>query len=217
MAWLLHEPAAAWIVGGATATLVLGEVAATVAGTARRGGGRPVLRNAAEALVLVRRRDGADSSDRGTVWIVSLGARAGILAALAIGARVPALRAGADTWATLWLGAGITVAGVALRAWAIVTLGPWFRRRVTIEPGQRLVRRGPYRILRHPSYAGLVLACAGLGLAFGSWVGAAVAALAMVAALVPRIRVEERALQTAFGPDYAEYARSTARLVPGVW
>jgi protein-S-isoprenylcysteine O-methyltransferase Ste14 len=215
VAWLLHDPEAAWIVGGATAVLVLGEVAATVAGARGTGAGR-VLRSAAESLFLVR-RDGAPASDRGTVWIVSLGARAGIFAALAIGARAPALRAGADTWWTLWLGAGVTVAGAALRAWAIVTLGPWFRRRVTIEPGQRLIRRGPYRVLRHPSYTGLVLACGGLGLAFGSWVGAAVAALAMVASLVPRIRVEERTLETAFGAEYAEYAQATARLLPGIW
>jgi protein-S-isoprenylcysteine O-methyltransferase Ste14 len=105
------------------------------------------------------------------------------------------------------------LAGAALRDWAIVTLGRFFRREVTIEPGQRLIRRGPYRVARHPSYTGLLVVCAGYGLAFGSWVGAAVGLLLMALGLLPRIRVEERALAGEFGGEYADYAR----LVPGVW
>ena len=79
------------------------------------------------------------------------------------------------------------------------------------------MRRGPYRVLRHPSYTGLILIVAGLGLAFGSWVGAAVALLIVFAGMLPRIRVEERALARAFGTDDADYASSTARLLPRVW
>ena len=111
----------------------------------------------------------------------------------------------------------IVVAGVALRAWAIVTLGRYFRREVTIEPGQRLIRRGPYRVLRHPSYTGLLVSCFGLGLAFGSWVGALAGLAIVLAGLLPRIRVEEQVLAGAFGQEYAAYARETARLVPYVW
>jgi protein-S-isoprenylcysteine O-methyltransferase Ste14 len=88
---------------------------------------------------------------------------------------------------------------------------------VTIEPGQRLVRSGPYRVLRHPSYAGILLAVAGLGLAFGSWVSAVAALLIVFVGLLPRIRVEERALAQAFGAEYADYESSTARLLPYVW
>jgi protein-S-isoprenylcysteine O-methyltransferase Ste14 len=98
-----------------------------------------------------------------------------------------------------------------------LTLGRHFRREVTIEPGQRLVRRGPYRLLRHPAYTGILLFCAGLGLAFGSWVSAAVALLVVFAGMLPRIRVEERALAQAFGADYEDYASSTARVLPYVW
>ena len=216
MPWLLHDPLASWLVGGAALVLVAGEVGATYVGRARDGERRP-LGSVAEALLLTRRRDGVRSRDRGTVWVVALGARVGIVAALLIAAREPGLRAYANDWWTLGLGIAIVVAGVALRAFAIVTLGRFFRRTVTIEPGQRLVRAGPYRVVRHPSYAGLVLAVGGLGLAFGSWFGAAVALLCMLLALLPRIRVEERALRQAFGAEYDDYARSTARLVPRVW
>jgi protein-S-isoprenylcysteine O-methyltransferase Ste14 len=216
MPWLLQDAVASEVVGGAVAVLVIGEVGATFAGRARAGD-RRLLGSVAESLLLVTRRDGTVAQDRGTIWIVVAASRLGLAAAVLIGALVPALRAGANTWWTLGLGVAVTFAGVALRAWSIVTLGRWFRRKVTIEPGQRLVRAGPYRVLRHPSYAGLLLAFFGLGLAFGSWVGAAIAVLVLWAGLVPRIRVEEAALGRTFGAAYDEYARTTARLVPGVW
>jgi protein-S-isoprenylcysteine O-methyltransferase Ste14 len=217
MAWLVHDPVASELIGATVAALLIGEVAGTFAGHRGEGGGR-MLRSAGESLLLVRRRsDTARVDDRGTLWIVVIGSRVGILAAAAIGALAPSLRVGADTWWTLGLGLAVALAGAALRVWAIVTLGWFFRREVTIERGQRIVRRGPYRVLRHPSYTGLVLFAGGIGLAFGSWVGAAVAAAAMVAGLLPRIRVEERVLVEAFGAEYADYMRHTARLVPGVW
>jgi protein-S-isoprenylcysteine O-methyltransferase Ste14 len=216
MPWLLHDPVAGELVGGAVAVLAFGEVGATFAGRARSGEGW-LLGSAAESLLLVTRRDGPAAEDRGTIWIVVASSRLGLGAAIVIGALVPALRAGANTWWTLGIGVAVTIVGVALRAWAIVTLGRWFRRKVTIEPGQRLVRAGPYRVLRHPSYAGLLLAFFGLGLAFGSWVGAAIAFLLLWAGLMPRIRVEEGALARTFGAEYDDYARATARLVPGLW
>jgi protein-S-isoprenylcysteine O-methyltransferase Ste14 len=115
------------------------------------------------------------------------------------------------------LGLAIVLAGAVLRDWAIVSLGRYFRREVTIEPGQRIVRRGPYRMLRHPSYTGIFLILGGFGLTFGSWVSAAVALLIVFAGTLPRIWVEERALAQAFGSDYANYASSTSRLLPHVW
>jgi protein-S-isoprenylcysteine O-methyltransferase len=190
---LLRDPAASELVGAAVVAMLVGEVVATYLGQARDGERRP-LGSLAESLLLVRRRSAAASQDRWTKWIVVLASRAGIVAALAIAALAPGLRAYANDWWTLGLGVATVLAGVALRVWAILTLGRHFRREVTIEPGQTLVRRGPYRLLRHPSYTGLLLNFAGLGLAFGSWVSAAVALLIIFAGLLPRIRVEERAL-----------------------
>lgn len=216
MGWLLHDPAAAELIGVATCVFVFGEVAATFAG--REPGERGRLAwSAAESLLLVRRRHAAATADRGTKWVTALAARAAIFSALALSALVPRLRAGANDWATLGVGLVLVLAGAGLRDWAIVTLGRFFRREVTIAPGQQLVRCGPYRLLRHPSYTGLILVCAGYGLAFGSWIGAGVALIVMALGLLPRIRVEERALAGGFGSEYADYARSTARLIPGVW
>ena len=200
MPLLLHDPVAHKVVIAAAVVVLAGEIVPTILGQARGG----------------RRRGYAPSQDRGTQWFVFIGVYLGIAAALAI-SRVPALRAYANNWWTLGLGVAVVLAGVALRSWSILTLGPYFRREVTIEPGQRIVRRGPYRLLRHPSYAGLVLIFAGFGLAFGSWVSAAVALVIVFAGMLPRIRVEERALAQAFGAEYTDYAKSTARVIPYVW
>lgn len=212
---LYADSPAVWFVVAAAASIVVGEVGATYAGQARDGE-RHRLGSVAESILLVRRRGGA-RTDGGTKWIIVITLRVGILAAFAIAALAPGLRFYANTWWTLGLGVAVVFAGVALRAWAIVTLGRYFRREVTIEHGQRLVRSGPYRMLRHPSYTGLLLSMGGLALAFGSWVGAAVALMVVFVGLLPRIRVEERALANAFGEEYAAYASSTARMFPHIW
>ena len=213
---LLRDPAAHWLVVAAAIAVVLGEAVATVLGHARDGT-HPRLGSLLDSpLRSVCGRGRAVRKDRGTRLVIALAVYLGIAAALAI-ARTPGLRAYANNWWTLCLGLALVGAGVALRAWAILSLGRYFRRTVTIEPGQRIVRRGPYRVLRHPSYAGIFLIFAGFGLALGSWVGAAVALLIIFAGTLPRIRVEERALLQAFGPDYADYANETARVLPHVW
>lgn len=216
MPLLSHDPVAHWLVVAAAVAVVVGEIVASYIGQARDGE-RRLLGSLADSLLLyVHGRGSAIRRDRGTRLVVALSIYLGIAAALAI-ARVSGLRAGANNWWTLGLGIAIVFAGAVLRDWAILSLGRYFRREVTIEPEQRIVRRGPYSVLRHPSYAGLFLILGGFGLAFGSWLGAAVALLIGFIGMLPRIRVEERALAQAFGPDYTDYANSTDRLLPHVW
>jgi protein-S-isoprenylcysteine O-methyltransferase Ste14 len=216
MPLLLHDPVAHWLVVGTAGAVVVAEAVASYVGQARDGNRHRLSSPRDSLLLYVRGRGAALRQDRGTRLIIAAAAYLGIAAALAI-ARAPALRAYANNWWTLGLGVAVVIAGTALRAWAILSLGRYFRREVTIEAGQRIVRRGPYRVLRHPSYAGIVLIFAGFGLAFGSWVSAAVALLIVVVGLLPRIRVEEHALAQAFGADYTEYANATARVLPHVW
>jgi protein-S-isoprenylcysteine O-methyltransferase len=80
-----------------------------------------------------------------------------------------------------------------------------------------VIRKGPYRWLRHPGYTGTLVNTFGLALAFGSWVGAALAVTIATLGHLPRIRVEEAELRDGLGEAYAGYASTTARLVPGVW
>ena len=65
--------------------------------------------------------------------------------------------------------------------------------------------------------AEIVATYLGFGLAIGSWVGALVWVAIVAAGYVPRIRVEEAELTRALGDSYRDYARTTARLVPGLW
>ncbi len=114
-------------------------------------------------------------------------------------------------------GFALMLAGTALRWAAIRALWDYFTVNVSILEGQRVVRRGPYRVVRHPSYTGLLLRYLGFGLAFANWLSAALVFLPLLAATLYRIRVEEAALGEHFGEEYELYARETKRLVPGLY
>jgi protein-S-isoprenylcysteine O-methyltransferase Ste14 len=88
--------------------------------------------------------------------------------------------------------------------------------RVQDERGHRVVRAGPYGVVRHPMYAGLVPVMSGLGLWLHSTATVVAAAIPM-AILVARIVLEERLLRTSL-PEYADYSSAVRwRMVPGVW
>ena len=109
------------------------------------------------------------------------------------------------------------IAGAGFRLWAMLELGRFFTVTVTIQENHRLVDTGPYRVLRHPSYTGLLVALVGLGIALDNWLSLlALSALPLVGVLL-RIRAEEAALSNALGERYARYAARTDRLIPGVW
>ena len=115
------------------------------------------------------------------------------------------------------VGMVLLVAGVALRVWSFRVLGQYFTFAVMVSPDQPVVTRGPYRVLRHPGYAGGLLAIAGIGVVNGNWAGLASVVLLWLALIVWRIHVEESALLTALGRRYRAYAAHHKRLVPLVW
>lgn len=82
-------------------------------------------------------------------------------------------------------------------------------------PPERLVTGGPYRWLRNPMYAGHLIFFAGLALALGSWVGAAVLAVHAVW-FDRRVKEDEARLAALFGEPYREYCRRVKRWIPGV-
>ena len=107
-----------------------------------------------------------------------------------------------------WIGLGIFWCGIALRLWSFRTLGRYFTVTVQTSGDQPVITSGPYRAIRHPSYAGILLAVVGLGLFIGNWWSLISLTAAVACGLVFRIRVEERALLQDLGPDY----RTTTRL-----
>jgi protein-S-isoprenylcysteine O-methyltransferase Ste14 len=120
-------------------------------------------------------------------------------------------------WAPVAAGLAVLAAGVALRTWAIVTLGHMFKLVVVIQDGHRVVTSGPYRLLRHPSYTGALVGFLGVGIALDSWLSVLALVLIPLLAILVRIRVEEAELARALGQEYRAYARRTHRLVPGLW
>ncbi len=171
-----------------------------------------------EFLISHRRRanDGG-AHDQGTLrllWRVLYVAIAVAVAASFVTALrfAPALHA-----PLLWIGSALIACGLALRWWAIHVLARWFTVDVTIHADHQLIRSGPYRWLRHPSYSGALLAFYGLGVGLGSPVSLLVLLLAPTWAFARRIRVEEQALLGAFGAQYRDYAAHSWRLLPGVW
>lgn len=115
------------------------------------------------------------------------------------------------------VGVAVGWLGLLLRWWSFATLGRYFTVVLQASADQPVVDRGPYRLLRHPSYSGLLLAFVGCGLMLGNWVSAAGAVALVLLALLFRIRIEERALTAAIGTSYGDFAAGRARLIPFVW
>jgi len=154
--------------------------------------------------------------DRGSMrllWLsISLGVGLAMVAQWVPAARIPGL---GDMIYVLSL--ILLLGGLALRWWAILTLGRLFTVDVAIQPGHALVRNGPYRFVRHPSYTGLFLALLGLGVFFANWISMLVLMLPIVLAVINRVVKEERVLLAALGADYAAYCERTRRFVPGLF
>lgn len=124
---------------------------------------------------------------------------------------------GSRTALLVWVGCGIMIVGLAFRIWAILVLGAYFRTTVELDERRTVVRAGPYRWIRHPSYSGLLLVCLGYGIALQNWLSLLVVITLPAIALLYRIRVEEEVLIAGIGKEYIEYQQHTKRLIPGIW
>jgi protein-S-isoprenylcysteine O-methyltransferase Ste14 len=114
------------------------------------------------------------------------------------------------------VGALLTAAGLLFAVWARRHLGRNWSATVTLKQGHELVTSGPYALVRHPIYTGLLFAFAGSALAQGEWRGVVATALAF-AALWRKLRLEERWMCECFGEAYAAYRRRVRALVPLVF
>ena len=111
------------------------------------------------------------------------------------------------------IGVVLAVAGVGFAISARHELGANWSSAVTIKTGHRLIRSGPYAIVRNPIYAGDIVIILGMALALGELRGLLGLAL-MVAAVWHKGRTEERFLLAEFGAEYADYQRDVGFLVP---
>ena len=115
---------------------------------------------------------------------------------------------------TYYLGIFLMLFGVIVRQWAIAVLGRFFSLTVRVAEDHKVVDKGPYRVIRHPSYTGVLITFMGLGLAVQS-AGALLVLLALFGiSFGYRMSVEERTLLAELGKDYGDYMKRTKRIIP---
>jgi protein-S-isoprenylcysteine O-methyltransferase Ste14 len=112
-----------------------------------------------------------------------------------------------------WLGAGVTIAGLLFAIWAREHLGRNWSRSVTIKQDHELITTGPYAVVRHPIYTGILTGFLGTAVAISQVRGLIVVVLIFLAFWI-KLRLEEQWMRSQFGEVYESYAHQTAALVP---
>jgi protein-S-isoprenylcysteine O-methyltransferase Ste14 len=110
----------------------------------------------------------------------------------------------------------VEILGLAIAIWARRCLGRNWSGEITIKQDHELIRSGPYRLLRHPIYTGLLTMYLGAAIVTGEWFALLGLGLA-VFAYWRKVRLEEANLELAFGQDYTSYRRDTWALIPGLF
>ena len=162
-----------------------------------------------------RRAEGATKADRGSIHALWILITLAITSAVATSS-VPVGRMGMSPASIRAVAAAFLIVGLAVRWWAVITLGKFFTVDVATHRDHMLVDTGPFRLVRHPSYTGLLAAFFGFALSFGSWISLALMMTPILVAFAYRMRVEEAALRHALGPAYDAYCARTKRLIPGL-
>lgn len=121
----------------------------------------------------------------------------------------------ANFFMAYWSGIALLVAGLGFAIWARVHLGRNWSGTVTLKQGHELIQTGPYALVRHPIYTGLLLAILGSALCRNQWRGVLSVALA-AAAFTYKLRLEERWMVETFGDQYRSYRARVRALIPFV-
>jgi protein-S-isoprenylcysteine O-methyltransferase len=114
----------------------------------------------------------------------------------------------------LVLGSLFFAAGVAVRVWAVKTLGQFFTFEIGIRGEHHIIDSGPYAWVRHPSYTGYFFMLLGTGFILGSWMYIMIVPLGALTFFAVRIPHEEAMLKAHFGQKYLEYSKSTKKIIP---
>jgi protein-S-isoprenylcysteine O-methyltransferase Ste14 len=152
-----------------------------------------------------------DNSSMLFIWLLIA---AGVVAGVLVAQRTP------QEYRNLHLSiAGIPILfiGMAIRMIAIYQLGKEFTVDVVIGKEHKLHDTGLYKHVRHPSYSGMVLEFIGLSMLFNSYFSIPAVVIPVLAALIYRMNIEEKALAEALGAPYSEYMKRTKRIIPGIY
>ncbi|TPK82126.1 isoprenylcysteine carboxylmethyltransferase family protein [Mesorhizobium sp. B2-4-13] len=123
------------------------------------------------------------------------------------------LRLWTPTLAEAWVCVALIAVGIGFAWWARIHLGRLWSATVTAKADHRVVDTGPYRLVRHPIYTGLLLAVLATMAAKGTVWGIAGTALLIIGVVI-KARLEEHFLRDELGPAYDDYAKRVPMLVP---
>jgi protein-S-isoprenylcysteine O-methyltransferase len=155
-----------------------------------------------------------DSRDAGSIGFLLLGMWIALLVAYPV-AFIRAWSFPASARIPLFVvGAAMILLGSLLRRYCWRTLGKYFTGDVQAQSDQPVIRTGPYRIVRHPSYTGAMMMFIGIGLSLGSWASFLLLTAATIVAYGYRVIVEERVLLETLGAPYGVYMKERKRFIP---
>ena len=120
---------------------------------------------------------------------------------------------------SVWIISGVLllIVGTLLRLYAIKVLGKYFSAVVEIKDQHQIIRTGPFKVLRHPSYTGAYIAMLGGALFLHSLTGVIILGIGMLIVYHLRIKAEEKTLIRHFRKDYLDYANETWKMFPYIW
>lgn len=113
------------------------------------------------------------------------------------------------------IGCIVFISGISFRIWAIQTLGQYYSHVVRKIHGHRIIDSGPYAVLRHPAYTGMITAHIGITIFYFNYATLAILLLLLIPSIIVRILVEEKTLIGI--PGYVEFSRTRKRIIPHVW
>ena len=163
-----------------------------------------------ESKVTIKERDkGEKTSDFGTLEFYAISQALTFLSALWFDSMWP------SPGFAHFLGLIVFVFGICFRLWAIITLGQYYSHIVREVEDHKIIDSGPYKYIRHPAYAGMIVAHFGIVLYFFNLVTLSIFFLAFIPAIILRIIVEEKTLFNIGG--YSDYTENRNRLIPLIW
>jgi protein-S-isoprenylcysteine O-methyltransferase Ste14 len=154
--------------------------------------------------------------DKGSRAVLEILVRLGTGLCFVLAVLVPAAAITSARELLFWLGVLLIYAGLALRFHSIHLLGAYFTYDLAIVPEQPVIETGPYRLIRHPSYTGLLMTLLGFGFTCTNWLSLLVLMGCALIGFGYRIHREEQMLQEQLGQEYRDYMRRTKRLIPFV-
>jgi len=117
------------------------------------------------------------------------------------------------TESSAWIGAFLCVSGLAFAIWARITLGRNWSGAITLKEEHELIERGPYRIVRHPIYTGILAMFAGTAVAIGTFGGFVGVLLLFISSWI-KLKREEDLMLKQFPAEYSAYRRRVKRIIP---